>query len=74
MQRLRRLGNAANVADKTMALAPDQIYKLGTEALGWNNSTANGKALMAEDLKLLKGTTKNYRRTEGSNRQDLFIA
>ena len=37
-----------------MALTPDQIYKLGAEALGLNNSTAEGVALIAEDLKLLK--------------------
>ncbi|WP_461557184.1 hypothetical protein [Synechococcus sp.] len=53
MQRLRRQGNAANVADKPMALTPDQVYKLGAEALGWGNTTT-GKALIAEDMKLLK--------------------
>ena len=37
-----------------MALTPEQIYKLGAEALGWNNTTAEGRALIAEDLKLLK--------------------
>jgi len=37
-----------------MALTPYQIYELGAEALGWNNSTAEGKALMAEDMKLLR--------------------
>ena len=37
-----------------MALTPEQIYKLVAEALGWNNTTAEGKALIAEDLKLLK--------------------
>ena len=37
-----------------MALTPDQVYKLGAESLGWNNSTAAGKALIAEDLKLLR--------------------
>ena len=37
-----------------MALTPEQVYKLGAEALGWNNTTAAGKALIAEDLKLLK--------------------
>ena len=36
-----------------MALTPEQIYKLGAESLGWNNSTAEGKALIAEDMKLL---------------------
>ena len=54
MQRLRCQGNAANVADKPMALTPDQVYKLGAEALGWGYSTAAGKALIAEDMKLLK--------------------
>ena len=51
---MRHLGNAANVADKPMALTPEQIYKLGAEALGWNNTTTAGKALIAEDMKLLK--------------------
>ena len=37
-----------------MALTPEQIYKLGAEALGWNNSTAEGMALIAEDMKLLR--------------------
>ena len=37
-----------------MALTPEQIYKLGAEALGWNNTTTAGKALIAEDMKLLK--------------------
>ena len=37
-----------------MALTPEQIYKLGPEALGWNNTTAAGKASIAEDMKLLK--------------------
>ncbi len=54
MQRLRLTGNTANVADKPMALTPEQIYKLGAESLGWNNSTTAGKALIAEDMALLK--------------------
>jgi len=37
-----------------MALTPEQIYKLGAESLGWNNGTTAGKALIAEDLQLLK--------------------
>ena len=37
-----------------MALIPEQIYKLGAEALGWNNTTAAGKASIAEDMALLK--------------------
>jgi len=37
-----------------MALTPDQVYRLGAEALGWDNSTAEGKSLIAEDMKLLK--------------------
>ena len=37
-----------------MALTPVQFYKLGAEALGWNNSTAAGKASIAEDMALLK--------------------
>jgi hypothetical protein len=40
--------------NQSMALTPEQIYKLGAEALGWNNTTAAGKALIAEDMKLLK--------------------
>ena len=35
-------------------LAVNQIYKLGVEALGGNNTTTAGKALIAEDLKLLR--------------------
>ena len=35
-------------------LAVNQIYKLGVEALGWNNTTTAGKALIAEDMKLFK--------------------
>ena len=54
MQRLRFTGNAANVADKPMALTPEQLYKIGAESLGWNNSTTAGKALIAEDMALLK--------------------
>lgn len=37
-----------------MALTPAQLYKLGAESLGWNNSTTAGKALIAEDMALLK--------------------
>ena len=37
-----------------MALTPEQIYKLGAESLGWNNSTTAGKALIAEDMDLLQ--------------------
>ena len=37
-----------------MALTPEQIYKLGAEALGWNSSTAAGVAVIAEDMKLLR--------------------
>ena len=54
MQRLRLTGNAANVADKPMALTPEQLYRLGAELLGWNNSTSAGKALIAEDMALLQ--------------------
>jgi hypothetical protein len=54
VQRLRPQGNAANVADKPMALTPEQLYKIGAESLGWNNSSTAGKALIAEDMKLLK--------------------
>ena len=44
-----------------MALTPEQVYRLGVEALGWDNSTAAGNALIAEDMELLK-------------RLDLFMA
>jgi len=37
-----------------MALTSEQIYKLGAESLGWNNTTTAGKALIAEDMALLK--------------------
>ncbi len=37
-----------------MALTPEQIYKLGADSLGWNNSTTAGKALIAEDMALLQ--------------------
>jgi len=37
-----------------MALTLEQVYRLGAESLGWNNSTAEGKALMAEDMALLR--------------------
>lgn len=36
-----------------MVLTPEQLYKLGAESLGWNNSTTAGKALIAEDMALL---------------------
>jgi hypothetical protein len=37
-----------------MALTPAQLYKLGAESLGWNNSTTAGKASIAEDMALLQ--------------------
>jgi hypothetical protein len=37
-----------------MTLNPEQVYKLGAESLEWNNSTAAGKALIAEDMALFK--------------------
>jgi len=37
-----------------MALTPEQLYRLGAELLGWNNSTTAGKALIAEDMALLQ--------------------
>ena len=37
-----------------MALTPEQLYKLGAESLGWNNSSTAGKALIAEDMALFK--------------------
>ncbi len=51
---MRLTGNTANVEDIPRALTPEQLYKIGAEALGWNNSTTAGKALIAEDMKLLK--------------------
>ena len=50
-----------------MALTPEQIYKLGAESLGWNNSTTAGKALIAEDMALLKRLQlANAMATDGS--------
>ena len=51
---MRHQGNAATALQSINGITPDQVYKLGAEALGWDNSTAEGKALMAEDLELLK--------------------
>ena len=53
-QRLRHQGNTATALQSINCITPEQIYKLGAEALGWNNSTAAGKALIDEDMKLLK--------------------
>ena len=50
----RKRGTLQQQCNQSMALTPEQIYKLGAEALGWNSSTAAGKALVAEDMKLLK--------------------
>lgn len=36
-----------------VAIPADRIHKLGVEALGWNSSTVEGKAVIAEDLVLL---------------------
>ena len=47
---MRPQGNAANVADKPMALTPEQVYKLGAEALGWNNTTTAGKLCLLRRL------------------------
>ena len=50
-----------------MALTPEQLYRLGAESLGWNNTTASGKALIAEDMKLLKRLQlANAMATDGS--------
>ena len=49
-----------------MALTPEQIYKLGAESLGWNNSTADGKALIAEDLKLLRRLQQRFKQVLSS--------
>ncbi len=50
-----------------MALTPEQIYRLGAESLGWNNTTTAGKALIAEDLKLLRRLyLANAMATDGS--------
>ena len=54
VQRQKRLGNTATALQPVNGITPEQIYKLGAEALGWNSSTDAGKALIAEDLKLLK--------------------
>jgi len=51
-----------------MALTPAQLYKLGAESLGWNNSTTAGKALIAEDMALLKRLQlANAMATDGSS-------
>jgi hypothetical protein len=47
-------GTLQQQCNQSMALTPEQIYKLGAEALGWNNTTAAGKASIAEDMALLK--------------------
>ena len=54
MQLLRHQGNTATALQTIDGMTPEQVYRLGAESLGWNNTTAAGKALIAEDLKLLK--------------------
>ena len=50
-----------------MALTPEQLYRLGAELLGWNNSTSAGKALIAEDMALLQRLQlANAMATDGS--------
>jgi len=50
-----------------MALTAEQVYKLGAESLGWNNSTTAGKALITEDMALLKRLQlANAMATDGS--------
>ncbi len=67
MQRQRLTGNTANVADKPMTLTPEQVYRLGAESLGWENSTTAGKALIAEDMALLQRLyLTNAMTTDGS--------
>jgi len=51
---IRKRGTLWGHCNQSMALTPDQIYKLGAESLGWNNSTSAGKALIAEDMALLQ--------------------
>ena len=50
---MRYQGNT-ETAVQSMALNPDQVYRIGASVLGWDSSTAAGKALIAEDMKLLK--------------------
>ena len=47
-------GTLQQHCNKPMALTPEQVYKLGAEMFGWDNSTDAGKASIAEDMKLLK--------------------
>ena len=47
-------GNTATALQSINGITPEQVYRLGAEALGWDNSTAEGKALIAEDMELLK--------------------
>jgi hypothetical protein len=47
-------GTLQQQCNQSMALTPEQLYKLGAESLGWNNTTPAGKALIAEDMALLK--------------------
>ncbi len=49
-----------------MALTPEQIYKLGAESLGWNNTTSAGKALIAEDMALLKKLQLSFKQALSS--------
>jgi hypothetical protein len=49
-----------------MALTPEQIYKLGAESLGWNNTTTAGKALIAEDMALLKKLQLSFKQALSS--------
>jgi hypothetical protein len=37
-----------------MTLTPEEVYRLGADSLGWDNSIDVGKALIAENLALLK--------------------
>jgi len=59
LQRQPQAGNIAQHCNQSMALTSEQIYKLGAKSLGWDNSTAAGKALMAEDMKLLKRKSRD---------------
>ncbi len=49
-----------------MALTPEQLYKLGAESLGWNNTTSAGKALIAEDMALLKRLQLSFKQALSS--------
>ena len=60
-------GTLQQQCNQSMALTSEQVYKLGAESLGWNNSSTAGKALIAEDMALLQRLQlANAMTTDGS--------